>query len=206
MRSQAQAGVDVTHYKYDLSHSGLNSQETTLTPANVSSATFGLLRVLPGDGRVFAEPLYLSNLKVAGSLHNVVFVATEHNSVYAYDANTGTKLWQTTLTLSGTGGPALTGLADPAGMFNQEVGRLLGACSLGQHDFERVGTQQPQNQPARTGAGPQDDSQIACTQVEVAPRKQVVVSWRRQHNIRAGRPVRHPKWVASVHRVRRIFR
>ena len=95
------ASIDVTTYKYDLARSGLNSQETVLTTSNVRSATFGLLRSLPGDGPVFAEPLYLSALKVGGSLHNVVFVATEHNSVYAYDADTGAKLWQVTVT--GTG-------------------------------------------------------------------------------------------------------
>ena len=62
---------------------------------------FGLQRLLPGDAAVFAQPLYLSGLKVAGALHNVVFVATEHNSVYAYDADTGAKLWQSALTPSG---------------------------------------------------------------------------------------------------------
>jgi regulation of enolase protein 1 (concanavalin A-like superfamily) len=93
--------VDVTTYKYDLARTGLNSQETVLTTSNVRAATFGLLRSLPGDGPVFAEPLYLSALKVGGSVHNVVFVATEHNSVYAYDADTGVQLWQ--VTLNGTG-------------------------------------------------------------------------------------------------------
>jgi regulation of enolase protein 1 (concanavalin A-like superfamily) len=88
------SNLDVTTYKYDLARTGLNSQETTLTTSNVKSATFGLLRVLPGDGAVFAEPLYLSALNIGGSAHNVVFVATEHNSVYAYDADSGIKLWQ----------------------------------------------------------------------------------------------------------------
>jgi regulation of enolase protein 1 (concanavalin A-like superfamily) len=95
------SSIDVTTYKYDLARTGLNSQETVLTTANVKSATFGLLRTLPGDGPVFAEPLYLSALNVGGSLHNVVFVATEHNSVYAYDADSGTKLWQVTLNRTG---------------------------------------------------------------------------------------------------------
>jgi hypothetical protein len=95
------AAVDVATYKNDLVRSGLNPHETTLTPANVRSATFGLLRVLPGDGPVYAQPLYLSMLNVAGIAHNVVFVATEHNSVYAYDADTGAKLWQSTLTPTG---------------------------------------------------------------------------------------------------------
>ncbi|MEA3176616.1 MAG: hypothetical protein QOI59_139 [Gammaproteobacteria bacterium] len=93
--------VNVTTYKYDLARTGLNSQETTLTTANVRSATFGLLRSLPGDGAIFAQPLYLSNLSIGGSAHNVVFFATEHNSLYAYDSDTGNKLWQ--VTLNGTG-------------------------------------------------------------------------------------------------------
>jgi regulation of enolase protein 1 (concanavalin A-like superfamily) len=97
----APPSVDVTTYKYDLARTGLNSKETVLTTANVRSATFGLLRNLPGDGTVFAEPLYLSALTVGGASHNVVFVATEHNSVYAYDADTGAKLWQSLM--NGTG-------------------------------------------------------------------------------------------------------
>lgn len=93
--------VDVTTYKYDLARTGLNSQETALTTANVRSATFGLLRSLPGDGAIFAQPLYLHNLTVAGSAHNVVFFATEHNSLFAYDSDTGAKLWQVTLNTAG---------------------------------------------------------------------------------------------------------
>jgi regulation of enolase protein 1 (concanavalin A-like superfamily) len=97
----APPSVDVTTYKYDLARTGLNSQETLLTTANVRSATFGLIRTLPGDGTVFAEPLYLAALNVGGALHNVVFLATEHNSVYAYDADSGSKLWQTSVTGNG---------------------------------------------------------------------------------------------------------
>jgi regulation of enolase protein 1 (concanavalin A-like superfamily) len=93
--------LDVTTYKYDLARTGLNSQETVLTTSNVKSTTFGLLRVLPGDGAVFAEPLYLSALNIGGSVHNVVFVATEHNSVYAYDADSGIKLWQVSVNAAG---------------------------------------------------------------------------------------------------------
>ena len=93
--------VDVTTYKYDLARTGLNPQETTLTTANVKSTTFGLLRSMPGDGSIFAQPLFLSNLTIAGTPHNVVFFATEHNSLYAYDSDTGAKLWQVTLNGSG---------------------------------------------------------------------------------------------------------
>jgi regulation of enolase protein 1 (concanavalin A-like superfamily) len=95
------SAIDVTTYKYDLARTGLNPQETVLTTSNVRSATFGLLRVLPGDGAVFAEPLFLSALNIGGSVHNVIFVATEHNSVYAYDADSGTKLWQVSVNVAG---------------------------------------------------------------------------------------------------------
>ncbi len=97
----APASTDVVTYKNDLVRSGLNSTETTLTPANVNSTTFGLLRTLSVDGLVDAQPLYLSQLTVGGAARNVVFVATEHDSVYAFDTDTGVKLWQ--VSLLGTG-------------------------------------------------------------------------------------------------------
>lgn len=93
----ASAGTDVVTYKYDALRTGQNLSESILTPSNVRSATFGLLRNLMVDGLVDAQPLYLSMLTVAGAAHNVVFVATEHDSVYAFDADTGAKLWQASL-------------------------------------------------------------------------------------------------------------
>jgi len=93
----AQAGTDVVTYKYDVMRTGQNLTETTLTPANVSSTTFGLLRNLRVDGLVDAQPLYLSGLTVFGASHNVVFVATENDSIYAFDSDTGTTLWQISL-------------------------------------------------------------------------------------------------------------
>jgi hypothetical protein len=95
--SGAPAGTDVLTYKNDLSRSGQNLSETTLTPANVNSSSFGLLRNLAVDGKVDAQPLYASRLNVSGSAHNVVFAATEHDSVYAFDADTGSVLWKATL-------------------------------------------------------------------------------------------------------------
>jgi hypothetical protein len=95
------AGTDVLTYKNDLNRSGQNLNESTLTPANVTSSTFGLLRNLPVDGKVDAQPLYISQLNVAGVLHSVVFAATEHDSVYAFDADSGAVLWK--VSLLGTG-------------------------------------------------------------------------------------------------------
>ena len=94
-------GTDVTTYKNDLNRSGQNLAESALTLANVASSTFGLLRSLPVDGRVDAQPLYLSALSALGSTFNTVFVATEHDSVYAFDSDSGAILWQ--VSLLGTG-------------------------------------------------------------------------------------------------------
>jgi len=95
--SAVAAGTDVVTYKYDVMRTGQNLTESTLTPSNVTSATFGKLRNLKVNGRVDAQPLYLSKLTVAGATHNVVFVATEHDSVYAFDADTGKILWRVSL-------------------------------------------------------------------------------------------------------------
>ena len=94
-------GVDVTTYKYDVNRSGQNLAESALTLTNVASSTFGLLRSLPVDGRVDAQPLYLSALSAAGGTFNAVFVATEHDSVYAFDSDSGAILWH--VSLLGTG-------------------------------------------------------------------------------------------------------
>ncbi|HXC09645.1 MAG TPA: PQQ-binding-like beta-propeller repeat protein [Steroidobacteraceae bacterium] len=94
-------GTDVLTYKNDLSRSGQNLSESTLTPANVTSSSFGLLRVLPVDGKVDAQPLYVSQLSVSGAAHNTVFAATEHDSVYAFDADTGSVLWHMSLLATG---------------------------------------------------------------------------------------------------------
>jgi hypothetical protein len=94
-------GTDVLTYKNDLSRTGQNLSESALTPANVTAAGFGLLRNLTVDGKVDAQPLYVSQLIVSSSQHNVVFAATEHDSVYAFDADTGSTLWQAPLLATG---------------------------------------------------------------------------------------------------------
>ena len=90
-------GTDVTTYHNDNARTGQNLTETVLTTANVNPQTFGLLHNLAVDGKVDAEPLYLSQLPVAGGVYNVVFIATEHDSVYAFDADTGAQLWRVSL-------------------------------------------------------------------------------------------------------------
>jgi Ig-like domain-containing protein len=93
------SSVDVITYHYDNGRSGQNLNETTLTPANVKSATFGKKGEFMVDGKVDAQPLYLSQVTVGGQKKNVLYVVTEHGSVYAFDADaingtTSTFLWK----------------------------------------------------------------------------------------------------------------
>jgi outer membrane protein assembly factor BamB len=98
---QASSIPDVTTFHFDNSRDGLNSRETTLTPANVTSATFGKLGFFQADGKVDAQPLYLAGLNLNGVATNVLYVATEHGSVYAFNADTGAQLWKASLLGSG---------------------------------------------------------------------------------------------------------
>jgi len=102
----ANSSVDVITYHYDNGRSGQNLNETTLTLANVNSAQFGKKGEFTVDGKVDAQPLYLSQVTIGGQKKNVLYVATEHGSVYAFDADsisgtTSTFLWKTTTLGSG---------------------------------------------------------------------------------------------------------
>src|SRR5258708_24159706 len=81
------SNVDVMTYHYDNGRSGQNLNETTLTTANVKSATFGKKGEFTVDGKVDAQPLYLSQVTVGGQKKNVLYVVTEHVSVYAFAAD-----------------------------------------------------------------------------------------------------------------------
>ncbi len=91
------AQLDVTTWRYDATRQGQNTQETQLTPANVNAASFGKLRSYAVDGSVYAQPLYTAGLPIAGGTHNVVYVATQHDSIYAFDADQNQTLWQASL-------------------------------------------------------------------------------------------------------------
>jgi hypothetical protein len=97
----ATSTTDVLTYHNDNSRSGQNLTETILTPATVNSTQFGLLRVLAADGLVDGQPLIASGLSVNGALHNVVYVVTENDSVYSYDADTGAALGHVSVLGSG---------------------------------------------------------------------------------------------------------
>ena len=97
-------GVNVLTWHGDNARTGLNANETLLTPSNVHVSTFGKLFSYQVDGHVYAQPLYVSNVPVGGKLHNVLYVATENDSIYAFDADepgTGAPLWKTSLLKSG---------------------------------------------------------------------------------------------------------
>ena len=111
----AQTPTPVTTWRYDLTHAGQNTTETELTPANVTVASFGKLFSLKVDGTVYAQPLYVPGLTINGATHNVLFVASEHDSVYAFDADSNgganaTPLWKISLltTAHGAGAGATT--------------------------------------------------------------------------------------------------
>jgi hypothetical protein len=107
----AVAQVNVLTSDYDPGRTGANLAETQLTVANVIPGSFGILDVFPVDGQIFAQPLYVQGLPFPdGQQRNVVFIATQHNSVYAYDADESANLlWKVNL-----------GQAVPSSMFPTE--------------------------------------------------------------------------------------
>jgi hypothetical protein len=97
----AMAATDVLTYHNDVARTAQNLTETILTPANVNSTQFGLLRTVAVDGLVDAQPLVVSNQTVGGKTRNVLVVVTEHASVYTFDADDGTSLVRVSLLASG---------------------------------------------------------------------------------------------------------
>jgi uncharacterized protein (TIGR03437 family) len=113
----ANAQVGVTTYRNNLARSGENLAEAILTPGNVNQAQFGKILSRPVDGQIYAQPLYLPSVTIPGKgVHNVVFVATQHDSVYAFDADSGAgpngpPLWQVSLA-NAAAGETTAGVAD----------------------------------------------------------------------------------------------
>jgi hypothetical protein len=91
-------GTDIVTYHNDVARTGQNLSEFALTPARVTASTFGKTAFFTTDGKVDAQPLYLSSLDIPTTgVRSVVYVATEHDSVYAFDAASGSVLWKTSL-------------------------------------------------------------------------------------------------------------
>jgi hypothetical protein len=100
---QANVGVigytGVLRYRNDPGNTGQNPNETTLTPANVNATQFGKLFCYVLDGQSYTQPLYVSNVVLPGEgTHNLIFAATEHDTVYAFDADTNLTLWAVNFT------------------------------------------------------------------------------------------------------------
>jgi hypothetical protein len=96
--------VNVTTYHYDNSRDGANTNETTLTLQNVNSTDFGKTASLPVDGQIFTEPLIMTGVPIPGQgTHDIVVVATENDTVYAFDAYSAntTPLWKVSLLQTG---------------------------------------------------------------------------------------------------------
>ena len=143
--------VAVLTYHNDGQRTGLNANETILNPSNVNVSTFGKQFSYPVDGQVYAQPLFVSSLSnIAGGTHNVVFVATEHNSVYAFDADglSPNALWQKNLgpsvpskTVEGvsiekgiTGTPVIDGTTDTLYVVAETQGGVFKLHALDLHD------------------------------------------------------------------------
>jgi hypothetical protein len=98
--------TDILTNRGDNARTGLNANETVLTPSIVTSSSFGLVYNNPVDGQVYAQPLYVSNQLIivngqSQGTHNVLYVATEHDSLCAFDADTGVLYWKTSLLPTG---------------------------------------------------------------------------------------------------------
>jgi hypothetical protein len=101
--AQTPTAVTVPTWRYDMTHQGQNTNETALTPSNVNVNSFGKLFSVATDGYMYAQPLYVPGLKMSdGMVHNVLFAASEHDSVYAFDADSNgganaNPIWHITL-------------------------------------------------------------------------------------------------------------
>jgi hypothetical protein len=97
--AMGQGALGVFTQQYNNARTGTNTNEKILTLANVNSTTFGKLFSVSVDGQVYAQPLWVSGVKIPGQgTHTVVYVATEMDSVFAFDANTGIQLWTVNFT------------------------------------------------------------------------------------------------------------
>jgi hypothetical protein len=118
-----QGHVDVLMQHNDVSRTGQNLNETVLTTSNVAVGTFGKLLTLPVDGLIYAQPLIVTGYPLGDAgTRDLLVVATMHNSVYAFDANSGAPLWQVNL------GPSVPNTA--IGPINPMTGKPQGTLNI----------------------------------------------------------------------------
>jgi len=132
MFAQTPTPVPVPTWRYDLTHAGENTNETALTPANVNVNSFGKLFGMKVDGNVYAQPLYIPGLTMSdGNVHNVLFVATENDSIYAFDADSNgganaKPIWQITLRDAAHGATAGATPQAPKSTGEDDIGPVIG--------------------------------------------------------------------------------
>lgn len=115
--------TNVLTYHNDNARTGQNTTETILTPANVNSSHFGKLFSVPVDGNVYAQPLVVSKVNIpASGAHNVVYAATENDSLYAIDADHGSVIWQVSFTNEAAGITAVSSAATSCNNINPTLG------------------------------------------------------------------------------------
>ncbi len=118
--------ASVLTYHNDDARDGQYLEEVSLTPSNVNSSTFGKLLAYPVDGQVYAQPLYMAGLNIAGGTHDVVFVVTQNNSVYAFSADATSSATAQTFWHAGPLGPSvykgdITGVNPNVGILSTPV-------------------------------------------------------------------------------------
>ena len=130
-------------YHNNLSRDGTNPREYALTTSNITTTTFGKLFSCTVDGAIYAQPLWVANLTIGGVLRNVVFVATQHDSLYAFDADVNTTpctpLWHANLIDSAHGGSS-SETSVPSGGSGSLVGQGAAAGGDIQPETGALGT------------------------------------------------------------------
>jgi outer membrane protein assembly factor BamB len=105
---------------------GLNDQETALTTSNVNTKQFGKLFTLDVDDQVYAQPLIAGNVIISGSKHNVAYVASVNNTLYAFDGDDGKMYWQKNFTAQGMRPPKNTDMTGACGGFYKDFSGNIG--------------------------------------------------------------------------------
>ncbi len=118
--------VSVLTQHNDNSRTGWNANETALTTSNVNVRQFGYLFTLPVDDQVYAQPLTVGHVSIGGGVHNVVYVATVNNTLYAFDGDDGSLYWQKNFTAAGMRAPRSSDMTGACGGAYQDFSGNIG--------------------------------------------------------------------------------